>query len=610
MRAVPLAIVPLLMLLLLTMVKAASAADSLETALMPGPVIAGHAKLEADCAQCHVKFNKNAQDGQCLGCHKPVAADFKQKTGFHGRLPAQPCRACHLEHRGRDADMVKFDQAGFDHKQTDFLLRGAHQSPPLRCQQCHQSEHAFREAPNRCEGCHRADDHHKAALGSDCQRCHAEDKWPNGKFDHSQTRFALDGKHLTAKCESCHKAGASPALPQTCVACHRTDDAHKGKFGDDCASCHQASDWKKTRFDHGAVSGFALTGKHASASCKSCHTGAITDPLPNTCVSCHKSDDVHQGKLGTQCQSCHRADAWKGLPFDHSKTDFALTGAHSKASCKQCHASQLFADTQTACASCHQKNDVHKGRFGSQCQSCHDSSNWKPRGFDHGKLTGYALLGKHQPLRCEQCHSKTLTEPKLDRRCVSCHQQTDPHKGKLGANCDSCHSESSWQQTRFNHQLTGFPLLGQHLALSCKKCHSDALFKGTSTQCSSCHGKTDKHKGALGSRCEQCHNARDWRLADFNHDKQTRFALTGKHRQLACEQCHVRAGQPASSCGSCHQSDDRHDGRFGSDCGRCHRSENWQQVIKTSANEKVSLEHLKDEDIVMWIMNRKLAASN
>ena len=36
-------------------------ADSLESALMPGQVIQGHAQWEEDCAKCHKRFDKAAQ---------------------------------------------------------------------------------------------------------------------------------------------------------------------------------------------------------------------------------------------------------------------------------------------------------------------------------------------------------------------------------------------------------------------------------------------------------------------------------------------------------------------------------------------------------------------
>ena len=64
----------------------AAGAQSLEGVLMPGKVIAGHAKFEQECANCHVKFDKAAQDGLCLDCHKEVARDVRDEA----RLPRPP----------------------------------------------------------------------------------------------------------------------------------------------------------------------------------------------------------------------------------------------------------------------------------------------------------------------------------------------------------------------------------------------------------------------------------------------------------------------------------------------------------------------------------------
>ena len=65
-----------------------------------------------------------------------------------------------------------------------------------------------------------------------------------------------------------------------------------------------------------------------------------------------------------------------------------------------------------------------------------------------------------------------------------------------------------------------------------------------------------------------------WR---FDHDKATRFALTGAHRNVECDACH-RAGDGGRAvaaaarggCQQCHRRDDPHRGQFGSDCGQCH----------------------------------------
>ena len=65
---------------LAALVSTGAHAQSLEGALMPGPVIAGHAKLEADCGNCHVRFDRAAQHRD-LGEPAPPGAvppDVKQ----------------------------------------------------------------------------------------------------------------------------------------------------------------------------------------------------------------------------------------------------------------------------------------------------------------------------------------------------------------------------------------------------------------------------------------------------------------------------------------------------------------------------------------------------
>ena len=81
-------------------------ADSLESVLMPGKVIRGHAKTEEQCNKCHVRFNRAGQDALCGDCHKDVARDMAQKQGYHGRArEGKLCRDCHTEHKGSDARM-------------------------------------------------------------------------------------------------------------------------------------------------------------------------------------------------------------------------------------------------------------------------------------------------------------------------------------------------------------------------------------------------------------------------------------------------------------------------------------------------------------------------
>ena len=81
----------------------------IETLVMPGKVISGHADLESECSNCHKKFERGKQRELCLDCHDDVAADLKSERGFHG-LPGnartQECASCHTDHEGRDADIL------------------------------------------------------------------------------------------------------------------------------------------------------------------------------------------------------------------------------------------------------------------------------------------------------------------------------------------------------------------------------------------------------------------------------------------------------------------------------------------------------------------------
>ena len=234
-----------------------AAAQALEGVLMPGKVIAGHAKYEAECANCHVKFDRAAQDGLCRDCHKPVGADVAAKRGYHGRLEGKSCRSCHTDHKGRDVNIVALDERSFDHAKTDYALRGAH----LRseCRACHVAGKKHREASSDCNDCHRKDDKHRGALGPRCAECHTEANWKEARFDHSRTRFALTGKHVPATCKSCHADNVFKGAPLTCAGCHRKDDKqHRGRLGEKCEACHNAADWKDTAaFRHDRDTRFA-----------------------------------------------------------------------------------------------------------------------------------------------------------------------------------------------------------------------------------------------------------------------------------------------------------------------------------------------------------------
>jgi ribosomal protein S27E len=488
---------------------APAAAGPFETLLMPGAVSRAHQKLETNCAACHDRSDRSRQTALCLDCHKDVAADVTAGHGFHGRMLAA--------------------------------------------------------RSGQCRGCH--SEHH----GRDADIVHLS----RASFDHSLTEFHLEGAHAMVRCDGCHRTQvAFRKAPVTCIACHRGRDVHRGGLGTDCQQCHSASAWQRVSFDHEKTS-FPLRDKHREVPCAACHIGEHYRGTPQKCVACHAPDDVHHGSRGNDCANCHTLAGWKSAKFDHGReTGFALEGAHAHVGCADCHRSGNLKDKLPKdCAGCHSGDDRHGGRFGSDCSGCHGNESWHVSAFDHTRFK-FALEGAHAHIDCHACHSSIVKDQKLPIECAGCHRADDVHGGTLGRVCEQCHTTSKWKaDIRFDHDVTDFPLLGLHVVVTCAQCHPTQAFKSAPHDCHDCHGKSDVHKGSLGTDCAACHSPNGWNLWQFDHGARTHFRLTGAHARLACADCHKKPANEAklpTECGSCHAADDVHAGQFGGRCDRCH----------------------------------------
>lgn len=399
---------------------------------------------------------------------------------------------------------------------------------------------------------------------------------------------------LEKECGNCHEAFSKASQRRLCLDCHkdvaRDIDGKTGFHGRrpdvqgvECKHCHtdhkgRAADivlFDPETFNH-AFSDFQLTGAHSAARCDGCHaSGKKFRDAASACVGCHKKDEPHKGALGEKCQSCHSDTSWRERKsFDHDKTDFKLVGAHKTVQCILCHAGERYKDLPHACIDCHKSEDVHQGRFGTKCETCHGSEKWKGATFDHDKSTKFPLAGGHKDLKCEACHQGPLDAEKLATTCVSCHKKDDPHQGQQGTRCEQCHVATGWHQSvAFDHDLTRFPLIGLHARVPCEECHRSSTFKDAPTACRDCH-KDDVHGGRLGGECQQCHTPNGFALWRFDHARATKFPLTGAHAATSCHACHT-ARQPSSlklptDCIACHAGDDAHRGEFGRECGTCH----------------------------------------
>ena len=442
-----------------------------------------HAKTPTDCASCHKadEPHKGQLGTACATCHvvsswKTVSFDHG-KTGFalKGKHASTQCAACHVNekwkdlaatcvscHAKDDAHEGRFGTdcaschketgwkvESFDHARTGFALIGQHAE--ARCVSCH-SKGLDAPLPTTCNGCHAKDDSHKGRNGTACADCHTPRSWTNVSFDHSKTDFALKGKHASVKCESCHTKPVKEWVPPTaCSGCHEKDDTHKGLLGPKCADCHAETGWANVRFQHERDAGFALKGKHSSATCASCHKEPThVKAPPSSCIGCHRDDDPHKRQLGDGCGQCHGETDWQtNVRFDHDLTDFPLLGKHDELTCVQCHITPAFLDAEPVCGSCHQKQDVHKGRFGATCSTCHNPVEWTRVAFNHDTQTAYPLTGKHKQVNCESCHRTPVKgEIDISTRCITCHAADDTHRGSFGTSCERCHTTEDFSKTR------------------------------------------------------------------------------------------------------------------------------------------------------------------
>jgi hypothetical protein len=268
-------------------------------------------------------------------------------------------------------------------------------------------------------------------------------------------------------------------------------------------------------------------------------------------------------------------------PFDHSKTRFALVAAPKEVACAKCDAGGRYQSLATICSSGHGWQDKHAGCNGSNCETCHAPTKWAAVSFDYNKVTRFPLRGGHAKLACDRCHTSEARRHRLATNRAACQRKDHPHKGQLGAACESCHREAGGRQAvAFDLDLTRFARIGLHAAVPCEACHRTPSCKDASRVCASCQ---EDHTGRLGPNCATCRNPNGWPQWRFDHDKQTPYPLTGAPRALQCHACHatstVATVSAPGTCHPCHGQDDVHDGGFGRACEKCHTTVSFRQGL-------------------------------
>lgn len=501
--------------------------------ISPGDLTTFHANLEgmSNCTKCHV-LGDEVTNHKCLDCHKEIKELQNSSKGYHSsqEVKGKNCWNCHSEHHGRNFRIINFNKDKFDHNKTAFQLTGKH-------------------------------------LSEACINCHKQPFIQNNFVKNRKNTFlGLDGK---------------------CISCHY--DFHQGTLKTECLSCHNTDKFRPaTKFNHDQAS-FKLSGSHSSVDCIKCHIKVKENGKDfqkfkgiafNSCSNCHK--DVHQGKFGSDCKSCHSITKFNDInrsAFNHDKTKFSLLGKHKSVQCQACHNNDLNSKPKhDKCSDCHK--DFHKGDFVTvnnigDCKNCHNENGFSPSFYtleDHNK-SKFQLTGAHLAVPCKNCHynNNDYHFRKIGLECIDCHKNI--HGSELSSmfmpdnNCLACHQTSSWKSIKYDHTPTGFKLLGMHSQVKCKECHikeSKYLFASVKPNCEYCH--KDIHNGQFkeekSSDCSRCHSFNNWLPDKFNHSA-TKFSIEGAHIKVPCIACHKKAEINNISfinykleefkCASCHQ---------------------------------------------------------
>lgn len=457
--------------------------------------------LDQKCAACHEDYHQNTLSNNCATCHTTTAftpaGNFNHdQTDFAllGKHKEVECIECHQMESRNDASFQVFAGVAF-----------------ANCNSCHDDVHQNNLGTN-CKQCHTEQSF--ASTNQIRRFNHSQTNFPL-KGAHQRINCA-DCHSLTATPATIFqdKLGIEP---NNCIACH--DDVHHNKFGNTCVDCHNENSFQEISmadFNHN-LTDFSLQGKHQGVDCRQCHTESFITPLShNECAACHV--DYHEGEFISSsphrdCAQCHTEDGFEITLYtleDHNNSNFRLEGAHLATPCFACHLAEekwTFKDIGTNCVDCHE--DIHAGFISEKyypnqsCESCHITESWVENHFDHN-LTAFELLGVHAEQSCMACHGVDESHPNpyegfvaLSMVCTACHDNV--HDQQFAQNgitdCTRCHSFENWEITGFNHDNTAFKLVGKHAEIACEACHKPieengeifTKYKFESFECVVCH---------------------------------------------------------------------------------------------------------------------------
>lgn len=275
-------------------------------------------------------------------------------------------------------------------------------------------------------------------------------------------------------------------------------------------------------FDH-MVTGFPLSGGHATAACETCHIGGVFKGTPKNCDGCHAlgkrvvatPKPTSHIVTDAPCESCHfNTYTFLGARYNH--------GTAVPGQCVTCHNGRITTGRPA--------NHNAGLRATASCDSCHRSYAFLPASWNHIGVVPHSCDG----VGCHVAGSNQYYKP--------ANHQTTPYLDRNTFYCDECHNVTSWLPGLFIHDRPA--TLGV-----CMGCHDGSSAPGkpaghitTTSDCNGCHSSTvtwlgaSLHTGAIAGICGTCH--------DGSTAKGTSSAPSPGHIPVtasgnACDNCHT-----------------------------------------------------------------------
>lgn len=171
------------------------------------------------CTRCHAapapgRLEFRRPDISCAACHTAANPHGRAYADAQGRTN---CAQCHVT--------LSWKPSATRHE--SFPLTGGHAK--VACASCHKPDRS--RTPRQCDACHGATDPHRGqSAGRTCDQCHDTASFLSAsRFDHSTTRYVLEGAHRQVACRACHtREQVAPGavilrykpLPIRCEECH------------------------------------------------------------------------------------------------------------------------------------------------------------------------------------------------------------------------------------------------------------------------------------------------------------------------------------------------------------------------------------------------------